>query len=64
MAPVRLSSSRTRPSSRSASSIRLRAVMSRAIFEAPMTAPAASLIGDTVREMSSSVPSFRTRTVS
>ena len=39
-------------------------LMSRAIFDAPMTLPSASTIGDTVIEMSSSVPSLRRRTVS
>ena len=34
------------------------AVMSRAIFEAPMTSPASFLIGETVRETLISVPSF------
>ena len=39
-------------------------VMSRAILEAPMTFPFGPLIGETVSEMSISLPSFRTRTVS
>ena len=38
--------------------------MSRAIFDAPMTRPASSRIGDTVREMSTSRPSLVWRTVS
>ena len=38
--------------------------MSRAIFETPTTRPVASRTGDTVSEMSTSVPSLRRRTVS
>jgi len=43
---------------------RLRSVMSRATFEAPMTQPCASLTGEMVTETSNKVPSFRLRTVS
>ena len=46
------------------SSTRLRSVMSRAILEAPMIRPAASMSGDTVSEISSRLPSSRIRTVS
>jgi hypothetical protein len=42
----------------------LRAVMSRAIFEAPMIRPGESRTGETVSETSISVPSLRRRTVS
>src|SRR2546426_520076 len=45
-------------------SARLRSVMSRAIFEAPMMRPSLSLIRDTVRDTSMCVPSFLRRTVS
>ena len=41
-----------------------RSLMSRAIFDAPITRPASSRIGDTVSEIGMSVPSFRCRTVS
>jgi hypothetical protein len=47
-----------------ASSDCLRGVMSRATFEAPTMRPSASLMGETVSEMSTSEPSLRTRTVS
>src|SRR5947199_727196 len=47
-----------------ASSPRRRSLMSRAVFEAPMTSPFAFLIGDTVREISKRVPSFRMRVIS
>ncbi len=47
-----------------ASSRLLQSVMSRAIVEAPITAPAALRIGDTVIDTSISLPSFRLRTVS
>jgi hypothetical protein len=42
----------------------LRSVMSRAIFEAPMTTPCSFRIGETVIERSSNRPSFARRTVS
>ena len=42
----------------------LSSLMSRAIFDAPMIWPSASLIGDTASEMSTSVPPWRLRTVS
>ena len=42
----------------------LRRVMSRATVEAPTTRPSASLIGETVSDTSTAVPSFRMRTVS
>ncbi len=45
-------------------SVWIRSPMSRAIFEAPMTRPSASLIGDTVSATLIGVPSLRTRTVS
>jgi hypothetical protein len=48
----------------SCASARLRAVMSRAIFEAPMIRPCWSFTGEIVSEMSSGVPSLRSRTVS
>jgi hypothetical protein len=38
--------------------------MLRAIFEAPMILPLASLIGETVNDTSSAVPSLHARTVS
>ena len=47
-----------------ASSARRRSVMSRAIFDAPMIAPASLRIGDTVIEIGTSVPSLRRRQVS
>ena len=43
---------------------RFRSVMSRATFDAPMTRPSSSRIGETVREMSIRRPSLATRTVS
>ena len=42
----------------------LRSVMSRAIFDAPMILPSAFLMGDTVSEISTKLPSLRWRTVS
>jgi hypothetical protein len=42
----------------SADSMRFQAVMSRAIFEAPMISPEATRIGETVSEMSSTRPSL------
>jgi hypothetical protein len=42
----------------------LRSVISRAIFDAPTTSPSALLMGDTVREISTRLPSLRWRTVS
>ena len=45
-------------------SARLRAVMSRAILDAPTMRPLSSMIGETASEMSSSEPSLRRRTVS
>ena len=39
-------------------------VMSRPIFEAPMILPLASLMGETVSEISTRLPSLRRRTVS
>ena len=47
-----------------ASSASLRSVMSRATFDAPTTRPAASLMGEIVKEISRSVPSLRMRQVS
>src|SRR5262249_24997940 len=44
---------------RISSSARLRSVTSRAILDAPMTSPRASLIGDRVSEISTSLPSLR-----
>jgi len=41
------------------SSARLRSVMSRAIFEAPMIFPKAFLIGEMVSEISTKLPSLR-----
>jgi hypothetical protein len=43
---------------------RLRSVMSRAIFDAPRIFPSGPRMGETVSEMSMSVPSLRRRTVS
>jgi hypothetical protein len=45
-------------------SARLRAVMSRAIFDAPMMRPAPSRTGEMVSETSTRRPSFVIRTVS
>ena len=53
-----------RASSRSASSARLRSVMSRATFDAPMILPPASWIGETVSDTSTRPPSLRVRCVS
>ena len=50
--------------SRSAASVRRRVVMSRAIVEAPTSAPSSSLIGEIVSETSIASPSLRTRMVS
>jgi hypothetical protein len=38
--------------------------MSRAVFDAPTTVPSAFLMGDTVSEISTKLPSLRRRTVS
>ena len=62
-ASARASCSRARRTMRSRSS-RFRPLMSRAIFETPMISPVVERTGDTVREMSTIVPSLRTRTVS
>src|SRR5262250_555777 len=45
-------------------SVRTRPVMSRAIFDAPITLPVSSLIGETASETSNAVPSLRRQTVS
>jgi hypothetical protein len=59
---ARWSTSRARRCRRASAS--LRSVISRAIFEAPTTLPSVVLIGDTVSEMSTRLPSLRRRTVS
>ena len=59
---TRWSISRSKSSCRSRA--RLSSVMSRAIFEAPMISPFSFLIGETVREISTRLPSLRCRTVS
>jgi hypothetical protein len=56
--------SRSTCSRASVSAARFCSVMSRAIFEAPMTFPEAFLMGETVSEMVMSSPFLRRRTVS
>ena len=56
--------STTAASRRLAASARFRSLMSRAIFDAPMTVPSSSRIGDTVSEIGTSDPSLRRRIVS